>query len=168
MKSIYVPNESFQNRDEVRIINKILYDNIETLYNYIDENIEIWIIGNKDQEFLQKLTQAALDQNQIYDPFDELPVSQYRRLLHVAVINQRRASIEELTRETIYGNIDYNIYDFVRSLFYRLMTKFPKNPDNRRQETEEVNNPCKGKSAYVGKSENSQTARYGSKYPDIV
>ena len=129
MRSINIPNESFQNGNEVKIINNLLYDNIDTLNNYIDESIEIWIIGNRDEEFLDSLTRTAFSQNRIYDPFDELPVSQHRKLQHVAVITNNNQNLKEISKETIYGNVDYNIYDFVRSLIFRLVTKFPKKTD---------------------------------------
>lgn len=163
MKSIYIPNESFQSQNEVKIINRILCDNIETLYNYIDESIEIWILGDKDQEFLEKITETALSENRIFDPFDELPVSQHRRLLHVAVINHNKTDLKEITRETIYGNVDYNIYDFIRTLIFRLVSKFPKNLDNTREGLDEINKFCNEKFRYGDKNNNFDPIQTGSK-----
>jgi len=165
MKSIYIPNESFQTKNEVNIINKILYDNMETLYNYVDESIEIWILGNKDQKFLDKLIQTALKQNRIYDPFDELPINQHRDLLHVAVINHNITCLKDITRETIYGNVDYNIHDFVRSLIFRLVSKFPKNVDNNENNINGENIFDKNKSVDHTNNNVPESAHSGTKYP---
>ena len=51
MKSIFVPNESFQNKNEIKSINNFLYKNAKVLLEEIDDQTEIWIIRNKDQEF---------------------------------------------------------------------------------------------------------------------
>lgn len=86
MSSRYVPSESFESQKEIDLIKKILSNIVDALYDHVDESIEIWLIDNKDKMFLQKLDQTALSPYRIYDPFDELPINQHRRLLHIAVI----------------------------------------------------------------------------------
>ena len=59
MKSIFVPNESFQNKNEIKSINNYFNKNAKVLLEQIDDQTEIWIIGNKDQEFFKKQTEQA-------------------------------------------------------------------------------------------------------------
>ncbi len=54
MKSIFVPNESLEDKEEIKRINNYLYKNSEFLLEKIDDQTEIWIIGNKDEEFFKK------------------------------------------------------------------------------------------------------------------
>ena len=55
MKSIYMPSESFQSNQEVNILNKFFASSYKSLLDDIDDKIEVWIIGNKDKDFFNKL-----------------------------------------------------------------------------------------------------------------
>jgi len=52
MKSIYLPNDSFNSKYEINIINKLLSKLYDSVLDDIDDKIEVWIIGNKDKDFL--------------------------------------------------------------------------------------------------------------------
>jgi len=60
MKSLFVPNESFQNKNEIKSINNYFNKNAKVLLEQIDDQTEIWIIGNKDQEFFEKTNRTGL------------------------------------------------------------------------------------------------------------
>ena len=51
MKSIYLPNDSFNSKYEINIINKLLSKLYDSVLDDIDDKIEVWIIGNKDKDF---------------------------------------------------------------------------------------------------------------------
>jgi len=126
MKSIFVPNESFQNKNEISSINKLLSRNATVLLEEIDDQTEIWIIGNKDQEFFDKQTEQAFIENRVLDPIDKLPVSRYKKLKHIAVINHEIDIHSELYKETIYANSDHDVSDFVAIVINLLKHKYPK------------------------------------------
>ncbi len=62
MKSIYIPSESFNTRDEVSIINKLLVSLSESMLDRIDDRVEVWIIGNKDTGFFNRLINVPISE----------------------------------------------------------------------------------------------------------
>jgi len=128
MKSIFIPDESFQNKQEIH--NIFLMNEVDSLLDDIDEKIEVWIIGNNDTEFFDNQTKPLLKEEIILDPADGLPVSEHRGLQHIAVINYNGDDTEQITREYTFGNTDYAIYDFVVIVLSLLKTKFPKKKPN--------------------------------------
>jgi hypothetical protein len=130
MKSIFVPNESFENKDEIKSINNYLYKNDQVLLEEIDDQTEIWIIGNKDQEFFEKQTEQAYTENRVLDPMDNIPIGKHRTLQHIAVINHKFDSNSDLNSEIIYANSDFDIADFVHIVIDILKKQYPKNKAN--------------------------------------
>ena len=126
MKSMFVPNESFQNENEIKSINNYLYKNAKVLLEEIDDQTEIWIIGNKDQEFFKKQTEQAYNENRVLDPIDNLPVGKHRKLQHIAVINHKHDVNSDLRSEIIYANSDFDLLDFVQIVINLLKQKYPK------------------------------------------
>jgi len=126
MKSIFVPNESFQNKNEIKSINNYLYKNAKVLLEEIDDQTEIWIIGNKDQEFFEKQTEQAYGESRVLDPTDNLPVGRHHRLQHIAVINHKNDPDSDLRSEIIYANSDFDISDFVQIVIKLLLRQYPK------------------------------------------
>jgi len=126
MKSIFVPNESFQNKNEIKRINNYFNKNAKVLSEQIDDQTEIWIIGNKDQEFFKKQTEQAYNENRVLDPIDNLPIGKHRKLQHIAVINHKHDVNSDLRSEIIYANSDFDVLDFVQIVINLLKQKYPK------------------------------------------
>lgn len=139
MKSIFVPNESFQKKNEIKSINNYLYRNAKVLLEEIDDQTEIWIIGNKDQEFFEKQTEHAYDENRVLDPIDSLPIGRHRKLRHIAVINHKHDLDSDLRSEIIYANSDFDVSDFVQIVINLLRSKYPK------KKIDQQNNSTTGK-----------------------
>jgi len=138
MKSIFVPNESFENKNEIKNINNYLYKNANIILEEIDDQTEIWIIGNEDKDFFEKQTEQAFIENRVLDPMDNLPVPKHKKLQHIAVINHIYDLNSELRSEIIYANSDFDITAFVQIAINLLKQKYPKkkvnssdNKDNR-------------------------------------
>jgi len=126
MKSIYIPNESFHNENEVNIINKLLSKLSESALDDIDDKIELWLIGNKDKDFFSSQVDIPMREHRVIDPMDELPIPEYREVQHVAIVNYKLSVEANLIKEFFYGNTDYDVTDFVTSVVARLRNKFPK------------------------------------------
>ena len=126
MKSIFVPNESFQNKNEIKSINDYFNKNAKVLLEQIDDQTEIWVIGNKDQEFFKKQTEQAYNENRVLDPIDNLPIGKHRKLQHIAVINHKHDVNSDLRSEIIYANSDFDALDFVQIVINLLKQKYPK------------------------------------------
>ncbi len=127
MKSIFVPNESFQNQSEIKSINRFLSRNTDVLLEEIDDQTEIWIIGNKDEDFFKKQTEQAFKENRVLDPVDKLPVPKYKKLQHIAVINHKLDPNSDKHTEIIFANSDHDISDFVHIVIDILKQRYPKN-----------------------------------------
>lgn len=65
-------------------------------------------------------------EHRILDPIDELPISEYREVQHIAVVNYKFSIATNVTREFLYGNTDYDVSDFITWVIRRLKNKFPK------------------------------------------
>jgi len=126
MKSIYMPNDSFNSKDEINIINKLLSKLSRSILDDIDDKIEVWIIGNKDKDFFNSRVEIPMREHRILDPIDELPISEYREVQHIAVVNYKFSIATNVTREFLYGNTDYDVSDFITWVIRRLKNKFPK------------------------------------------
>ncbi len=92
----------------------------------IDDKIEVWIIGNKDKDFLNSQVEIPIKEQIVLDPFDELPIAEYRDVLHIAVVNYKFSIAANATREFLYGNTDYDVSEFITGVIRRLKSKFPK------------------------------------------
>jgi len=130
MKSIFIPNESFNFKSEIKCVNKLLINNSEAFLRQIDDSVEMWIIGDKDKDFFDVLTKKPLEEKRVLDPGDGIPVAEYKKIQHIAVIYCNGDDIEPITREYIFGNTDYDVYDFVLIVLNLLKTKFPKKNPN--------------------------------------
>ncbi|HSG30190.1 MAG TPA: hypothetical protein VLB82_01450 [Thermodesulfobacteriota bacterium] len=86
MKTIYIPNESFADSNDVKVANKLLSHLADNLLDEIDDNIEVWIIGNKDKDFFNKQINIPMKKRRVLDPFDQLPISDFRQLHHVSIV----------------------------------------------------------------------------------
>ncbi|NIP31931.1 MAG: hypothetical protein GTN99_10710 [Candidatus Dadabacteria bacterium] len=137
MKSIFVPNESFESRSEIKCINNYLYKNSELLLKEIDDRTEIWIIGNKDKDFFNKQTEQAFLENKVLDPIDGLPISKHRNIHHIAVINHKYDNNDNLNLETIYANSDFDVVDFINIVINLLRQKYPKNKMQSTENTQD-------------------------------
>jgi len=126
MKSIYMPNDSFNSKYEINIINKLLSKLYGSVLDDIDDKIEVWIIGNKDKDFFNNQVEIPIKEHIVLDPFDELPIAEYREVLHLAVVNYKFSIAANATREFLYGNTDYDLFDFITGVIRRLKNKFPK------------------------------------------
>jgi hypothetical protein len=139
MKSIYMPNDSFNSKYEINIINKLLSKLSRSMLDDIDDKIEVWIIGNKDQEFFEKQTEHAYDENRVLDPIDHLPIGRHRKLRHIAVINHKNDLNSDLRSEIIYANSDFDVSDFVQIVINLLLRQYPK------KKIDQQNNSTTGK-----------------------
>jgi len=126
MKSIYMPNDSFNSKYEINIINKLLSKLSRSMLDDIDDKIEVWIIGNKDKDFFNSRVEIPMREHRILDPIDELPISEYREVQHIAVVNYKFSVAADVTRESLYGNTDYDVSEFITGVIRRLKNKFPK------------------------------------------
>jgi len=126
MKSIYMPNDSFNSKYEINIINKLLSKLSRSMLDDIDDKIEVWKIGNKDKDFFNSRVEIPMREHRILDPIDELPISEYREVQHIAVVNYKFSVAADVTREFLYGNTDYDVSEFITGVIRRLKIKFPK------------------------------------------
>jgi hypothetical protein len=92
----------------------------------IDDKIEVWIIGNNDKYFFNSNVEIPMREHRVLDPIDELPISEYRELQHIAVVNYKFGKDTNLKREFLYGNTDYDVSEFITGVISRLRNKFPK------------------------------------------
>ena len=121
-----MPNDSFNSKDEINIINKLLSKLYGSVLDDIDDKIEVWIIGNKDKDFFNSRVEIPMREHRILDPIDELPISEYREVQHIAVVNYKFSIATNVTREFLYGNTDYDVSEFLTWVIIRLKNKFPK------------------------------------------
>lgn len=119
-----MPNDSFQ-KEDISIIKKIISDFGQSVLEDIDNNLEAWIIGDKDEVFFKKKIHSAIKHKSIIDPFDELPCNKTVKLRHIAVINNCSKSGKGI--EAVYGNSQRELYDFASCVFFRLANEFPSN-----------------------------------------
>lgn len=138
MKSVFVPNESFDNKNEIKSINNYLYKNAKVLLDQIDDQTEIWIIGNRDKEFFNKQTEQAFIENRVLDPMDNFPINKHRKLRHIAVINHKYDSSAELNTEIIYANSDFDVTDFTNIVINLLKIQYPKNGINSKDNAKDL------------------------------
>ncbi len=136
MKTIYIPNESFVDSNDVKVANKLLSRLADNLLDEIDDNIEVWIIGNKDKDFFNKQINIPMKKQRVLDPFDQLPISDFRQLHHVSIVILK-IDRTDIVKEYYYGNTDYNITDFITALIKRLGNQFPKNKVNIKNNRQE-------------------------------
>ncbi len=117
-----MPNVSFQEED-ISIINKIISDFGQSVLEDIDNNLEAWIIGDKDEVFFKKKFHSAIKHRSIIDPFDELPCNKTVKFRHIAVINKCSKNGKGI--EAVYGNSQRELYDLASCVFFRLANEFP-------------------------------------------
>jgi len=126
MKSIYIPSESFNSKYEINIINQLLPKLYDSVLDDIDDKIEVWILGNKDKDFFNSKVAIPMREHRVLDPRNELPISEYREVLHIAVVNYKFSIAADVTREFLYGNTDNDLSEFITWVIRRLKNKFPK------------------------------------------
>ena len=148
MKSIFVPNESFENKSEIDSINSYLYKNSQLLLEEIDDLTEIWIIGSKDEDFFKMQTIKAFEENRVLDPFDIMPVAPYKKIQHIAVINHKYGADSSLNTEIIYANADNDVTGFTQMVIHLLMKIYPKKRSG--SDDSELNKSDRGDLALTG------------------
>jgi len=132
MKSVFIPNESFESKYEVKSINNYLYKHANILLEDIDDQTEIWIIGNKDKDFFTNQTVQAFEEDRVLDPLDNLPVPRYRQIHHIAVINHKYGPNSQLNAEIIYANCDHEVAEFVAMVINILKSTYPRNGSDKK------------------------------------
>lgn len=126
MRSIHYPVESFRNKNDIKNLNEILVKYSDTLFHAIDDKVEIWVFGNKDRQFINILTQLAIQQRRVIDPSNQLPILDDENLQFIALINHESLEDSTVYNESIYGTVNCNLNDFISLLIYRLTMKYPK------------------------------------------
>lgn len=132
MKSIYMPDESFVYEDDLAIVNKAISLISFTVFEEIDDRLEIRILGNKDKDIFTKQTEQAYKENRVLDTLDSLPVPRYKQIQHIAVINHKYGSNSELNVDIIYANCDYEVPEFVEIVINILVDTYPSRGSDRK------------------------------------
>jgi len=124
MKSFFISQNSINN-DEHHLIQKIFSSYSESVLKEIDENVEVWIIGNQNSSFFNDII-GRLKNNTITNPFNNIPINISPELKHLAVIYYNRKQSEKVQDKIVYGNKEGNLYDFVSCVIYRVKEMFPQ------------------------------------------
>ena len=124
MKSFFISQNSINN-DELHLIQKIFSSYSESVLKEIDENVEVWIIGNQNSSFFNDII-GRLKNNTITNPFKNIPINISPELKHLAVIYYNRKQSEKVQDKIVYGNKEGNLYDFASCVIYRVKEMFPQ------------------------------------------
>lgn len=130
MRSVYFPSNSFQDTGEYKKINELFLEYSHTLYEEIDDNVEISIFGNRDLSIIKSLTGFNDRHENIIDPSDQLPIQGHNDLSYIALVYYKNPDNPDGSGQIIYGSVDYKLHDFISLLLYRLACKFPKSSNS--------------------------------------
>ena len=125
MKSFFISQNSIRN-DEHHLIQKIFRSYSESVLKEIDENVEVWIVGNENTSFFNDII-TKLKDNTITNPFDNVPISIGPELKHIAVVYYNRKQSDKVQDKIVYGNREGNLYDFASCVIFRVKELFPQN-----------------------------------------
>ncbi len=125
MKSFFISQNSIRN-DEHHMIQQIFASYSESVLKEIDENVEVWIIGNENETFFKDIINRLKD-NTITNPFNNIPVKISPDLKHLAVVYYNRKQSDKVQDKLVYGNAEGSLFDFASRVIFKVKEMFPQN-----------------------------------------
>ena len=96
----------------------------------IDENIEVWILGNENASLFKDILKR-LSNNTISNPIDNSPLQINNELKHLAVVYyNRKESDDKVKDKIVYGNQDGSLYEFASCVIKKIRELFPQDNSN--------------------------------------
>ena len=126
MKSVYFPLASFKSTNEKKRINELLLEYCHTLYEEIDDNVQISIFGNRGLYKINRIADYDNLQMNVIDPSDQLPIKDHKALSYIAIVYYKDYDNPVRSDQIIYVCVDYKLHDFISLLLYSLACRYPK------------------------------------------
>ena len=121
MQELLMPPNSFSSSDEMKQL-PVINNMYKRLLDRIDENVDIWIIGNGDKDFWDTNINTPHHLNKILNPVDLFPMNPKREIKHIGMITHKNN--EDIS--ILFGNNDDILSVFVLSVINRAIRMFPK------------------------------------------